>query len=323
MSKPFTEAGGIPVRSSVPTITYRSLVRDIPGRPVPLQIAISTPVTGARLPVIVLSHGHGESNFLNSSRGYDPLVNFWAAQGFVVLRPTHLDATEYGLRDELIPGAPLFWRSRAEDMRAAIDQLDYIETIVPGLSGRVDHERIAVVGHSLGGHTAGLLLGMRDVDPADPEENDYRDHRVTTGVLLAAPGVSDEASGPVVTTRFPILSHIDYSGMDAPTLVVHGAEDVNPGFSTRASYRADAFWHSPAGNKSLLTLSGARHLLGGIAGWDVGESADDEHPERVAALRALVAAYLRSQLNPADTAWDEAQSALRSQVEPAGIIETR
>lgn len=55
-----------------------------------LQVRVSAPETGTGLPVILLSHGQGPSNNLSSLNGYAPLVNFWAAHGFVVIQPTHL-----------------------------------------------------------------------------------------------------------------------------------------------------------------------------------------------------------------------------------------
>ncbi|GLY30802.1 hypothetical protein Kisp02_41670 [Kineosporia sp. NBRC 101731] len=160
MSTPFTEAAGLPVNAALPVVTFSPVTLTVPGRPVPLEIKVSAPATGENLPVILLSHGHGASNFLASLHGYGPLANFWAAHGFAVLQPSHLDFTGLGLRDDAAAGGPLFWRSRAQDLRFVLDRLGDIETVVPGLAGRVDRSRIAAVGHSLGGHTVSLLAGM-------------------------------------------------------------------------------------------------------------------------------------------------------------------
>lgn len=51
------------------------------------------------------------------------------------------------------------------------------------------------------------------------------------------------------------------------------------------------------GPKSLLTLFGAEHGLGGVAGYDVAETTDED-PGRVAAVQRLTWAYLRSTLYP-------------------------
>ena len=57
----------------------------------------------------------------------------------------------------------------------------------------------------------------------------------------------------------------------------------------------------PGRNKTLLTLFGAEHMFGGVSGYDAGVTSE-ENPERVAAVRALIWAYLRSALDPGDPA---------------------
>lgn len=86
-------------------------------------------------------------------------------------------------------------------------------------------------------------------------------------------------------------------------------KDLNPRFSDRLSYRWDAYSRSPGGNKALLTFFDAGHIFGGISGYDSVET-DDENPERVATLRALAWAYLRSLLYAGDPSWKNAISAL-------------
>jgi hypothetical protein len=92
-------------------------------------------------------------------------------------------------------------------------------------------------------------------------------------------------------------------------------------FSDRLSYRSDAFTCAPA-PKTLLTFFGAEHMFGGIFGYDAAETSD-ENPERVAVLRALVWAYLRSQLYPGDTAWADAVAALEGGDHPIAKVESK
>jgi len=181
------KAENIPVSAPTPVVSVSPVVLSAPGRAVDLQIRVSAPTTGRDLPIILLSHGHGRSNNLSSLNGYGPLANFWAAHGFVVIQPTHLSSKTLSL-DPKTPGAPLFWRSRVEDMKRILDQLDVIEASVPEIKGRLDRSRIAVVGHSMGGHTAGMLLGARLTDPEDGTIVDMAEPRIKAGVLLAAPG---------------------------------------------------------------------------------------------------------------------------------------
>jgi dienelactone hydrolase len=316
-----TDAANIPVNEPSDVVTYSPVVFDVPGRPVPLEIKVSIPKSGSDLPVILLSHGHGKANFLSSLNGYGPLANFWAAHGFVVVQPTHLDSTVLGLREMDLPDAPLFWRDRATDMHYILDHLDELGAAVPGLAGRMDRDRIAAVGHSLGAGTVTLLLGMQVLDPDDPREKNLSDPRIKAGVVIAAPGIGDKHLAAKAAENYPMLKFVDFSKMTGQVLVIAGDKDLNPMFSDRLSYRSDAFTCAPA-PKTLLTFFGAEHMFGGISGYDAAETSD-ENPERVATLRALVWAYLRSQLYPGDTAWAGAVAALEGGDHPIAKVASK
>ena len=313
-------AATIPVSTPTPAVSYSPLVLSAPDRAVALELKVSAPATGSNLPIILLSHGHGMSNYLASMHGYGPLADFYAAHGFVVIQPTHLDSKTLAL-DPNGPGGPLFWRSRAEDMKRILDQLEQIEAAVPGLGGRLDKSKIAAVGHSLGGHTVGLLAGMRVTDPQDGKEVDLSDDRITAKVMIAPPGGGTDLEA-FASEHYPILRGTSFAEMTSPALVVAGDKDVSPGFfSGRASWRADAYTLSP-GLKCLLTLFGGEHILGGISGYDAAETTD-ENPERVAVVQRLTWAYLCSALYPEDHAWDAARDALDKMDYPAGQVECK
>jgi predicted dienelactone hydrolase len=278
-------------------------------------------VTGSDLPVILLSHGQGFSNHLSSLNGYAPLANFWAAHGFVVIQPTHLSSRTLSL-DPGTPGAPLHWRSRAEDMKRILDRLDVIEAAVPQLLGRLDHSKVAVAGHSMGGHTASLLLGARLTDPDDGTEVNLAEPRIKAGVLLAAPGRGGDAVTEFVAENYSFFLTTDFSEMTTPTLVVAGDKDASDHLTVRGpDWHADPYFLSP-GRKSLLTLFDAEHGLGGVSGYDVAETTD-ENPERVSVVQRLTWAYLRTELYPGDSAWQAARDALRADPNALGRVESK
>ncbi|MGP4050557.1 alpha/beta hydrolase family protein [Streptomyces sp. 2A115] len=307
--------------SPTPVLSVSPLVLSAPDRAVDLEVRVSAPVTGSDLPVILLSHGHGYSNNLSSLNGYAPLANFWAAHGFVVIQPTHLSSRTLSL-DPDTPGAPLHWRSRAEDMKRILDQLDVIEAAVPQLLGRLDRSKVAVAGHSMGGHTASLLLGARLTDPRDGTEVDLTEPRIKAGVLLAAPGRGGDAVTEFVAENYSFFLTMDFSEMTTPALVVAGDKDASAHLTVRGpEWHTDPYVLSP-GPKSLLTLFDAEHGLGGVAGYDVAETTD-ENPERVAAVQRLTWAYLRSELYPGDSAWQAARDALTAGPDPLGRVESK
>ncbi len=306
---------------TVPVLSIAPVVLPAPGRAVDLHLRVSTPLTGGELPLILLSHGLGHSNHLSSLDGYAPLANFWAARGFVVIQPTHLDSKTLG---DVSGGskAPRHWRTRAEDMSFILDHLDAIEAAVPQLGGRIRRDRVAVAGHSMGGHTASLLLGARLTDPTDGSEVNLYEPRVSAGVLLAAPGRGGDALTSFTAENYSFFATTDFSQMTAPALIVAGDRDASAHLTVSGpAWHADPYVLAP-GPKSLLTLFEAGHGLGGVSGYDVDETTD-ENPDRVEAVGWLTWAYLRTQLGIDPNAWQTAMSALPMAKTPLGRVDSK
>ncbi len=319
MNTPINTAEYIPSVAPTPVISISPVVLRAPARAVDLDLKISAPITGENLPILLLSHGHGQSTYLSSRRGYNPLVDFYAARGFVVIQPTHQDSKALGL-DPAGPEGALFWRSRAQDMKLIIDHLDEIEAQAPGITGRLDRERVVAIGHSMGGHTVGMLLGMVVKDPVSGDQVSLADERVKAGVMLAPPGVGEDLAA-FALGHYPVLGTTNFQAMTGMGLVVAGDKDQHPNFSDRKDWRADAYTFSP-GPKSLLTLYGAEHSLGGVSGYDVAE-ATDANPERLGLVQRLTWAYLRTALYPEDTAWADASAALTAHEPAQGHIRSK
>ncbi|MQY24251.1 alpha/beta hydrolase family protein [Nocardia macrotermitis] len=299
------------ISPAVPVVSVKPVVLSAPDRGEDLRVRVSAPVTGHNLPVIVFSHGFGSS--LDS---YGPLTDFWAAHGFVVVQPTHLDSRTLGLEPN-DPRTPRIWRYRVEDVRRVLDDLELLEAAVPGLSGRVDRTRIAVAGHSFGGQTAGVLLGLRVLDPTTGAGDDLSDPRISAGVLLATAGKGGADLSSFAAENFPFMNP-DFSAMRTPALVVAGDKDDSPLTVRGPDWMTDPYALSP-GDKSLLTLFGAEHSLGGIPGYEAKETTD-ESPERVALLQQVTWAYLRHALGIDSSGWTKALSESRN---PLGRIESK
>lgn len=238
-----------------------------------------------------------------------------------MIQPTHLDSRTLSL-DPDTPRALPHWRSRAEDMKRILDQLDVIEAAIPQLAGRLDRSKVAVAGHSMGGHTASLLLGARLTDPHDGTEVNLAEPRIKTGVLLAAPGRGGDALTEFTAENYSFFLTTDFSEMTTPALVVAGDKDDSAFLTVRGpDWHTDPYVLSP-GPKSLLTLFDAEHGLGGVSGYDVAETTD-ENPERVAAVARLTWAYLRTELYPGGSAWQSARDALTTGPNPLGRIQSK
>ncbi|KAM0713287.1 hypothetical protein Q7P35_000739 [Cladosporium inversicolor] len=297
------KAGKIPVSTATPTISIAPITLPSPSRAVPLQLRLTVPTTGSSLPIILLSHGHGASFNLSSLNGYGPLANFWAAHGFAVIQPTHLSSRSLSLPKET-PGAPLFWRERANDMKTILDHLDEIENAAPFVEGRLDRDRIAVAGHSLGGNTASLLLGMRAIDPETGEHVDFTEPRIKAGILIAVPGDGGDSLSENGKKLLNFASQVSFKEMTKPTLVVVGDDDDSVHLTVKGwKWHTDPYYLSE-GPKSLLTIFGGDHCLG-LSGYDSNET-KNESPERVAVIQRLTAAYLRDVLYDGNFVWKSA-----------------
>ncbi|KAI9727079.1 MAG: hypothetical protein M1828_007280 [Chrysothrix sp. TS-e1954] len=312
------KAAKLPIALSKPTISFSPVVLRVPDRPVELQLRVTVPSTGHALPIILLSHGHGRSNSLSSLEGYAPLYEFWAAHGFAVLQPTHLSSKFLGLQAP--DGQELFWQERAKDMVRILDNLDSIEETVPGLKGRLDRTRVAVAGHSLGSWTAMMLLGASNKDPRDSTTWHEPESRIKAGVVMAGVGKGGADLSESGRTSVPFYDP-SFSTMDRPLLVIYGDSDNTAHLTTRGEdWHADAY-HLAPGSKDVLALKGARHGLGGISGWDAGETLD-ESPERLAVVQRMTWAYLMTQLYPENRAWSDSCKVFEG-LEDQGTVESK
>lgn len=275
-------------------ITLRPIIVPAPDRGIELRVKVTAPATGGNLPIIVFSHGNAWS-----MDGYGPLVDLWAAAGFIVVQPTHLDSRRYGFGFD-DPRFGTIWRTRIEDLHAALDHLDGILTQVEGLNDRADHSRAAVVGHSWGAQTTGTLLGARVFDAEGEPGEDFTHPGVKAGVLIAATGTGDSLT-PFAIEHLPFMRP-DYSTMTSPALVITGGKDRSAMSTRGPDWFTDAYHLSP-GPKRLFTVLDGEHTLGGVAGEAVAETSDED-PARVALVADAVAAHLLDVLGLDHDPWE-------------------
>ena len=172
-------------------------------------VSENSPVaTCGKYPVIVFSHGFGgcstQSLFVTEEL---------ARNGYVVVAPDHKDAgckVDEPRRGFLFERAeepfrrPEKWSERTfidrrNDIRAVLDELPEM----PEFAGRVDMDRVAGMGHSLGGYTVMAMAGAW---------RSWKDPRIKA-VLLFSPYAA------------PFLSHSTVRGIEVPVMYQGGQRD--------------------------------------------------------------------------------------------------
>jgi dienelactone hydrolase len=237
------------------TATASSVIVDDIRLPIDAQrelpLRVFHPRSGRRLPVVLFSHGA-----YSSGQDYDPLLRVWAAQGYVVLAPTHRDSTRLGVKRG--SGDPRFFTWRLDDMEAIAAGLTAVVERVPALAGRLDATRIGATGHSFGGLVAQTLGGATYRDVGSGQTVSRLLANVRAVIVFSGAGIME-----------PLLSAADFASLTLPTLVTAGTEDLvqAPGL-TGYEWRRQPYDLIPPGNKFLLTLEGADHYLGGAVGRD-------------------------------------------------------
>ena len=285
-----------------PVVSLKPITVPSPGRGVELQVKVTAPLSGGTLPVIVFSHGNAWS-----LDGYEPLVDRWAAAGFVVVQPTHLDSRRNGIGFD-DPRFATIWRVRISDLHAVLDNLDHVLARAAVLGIRADHERVAVAGHSWGAQSAGALLGARVLDADGVPGEDFSHPAVKAGALIAATGTGDTLT-PFAVEHLPFMRP-DFSTMTTPALIVAGGRDQSAMSTRGPDWFTDAYYLSPA-PKSLLTIADGEHTLGGVAGEKVAETTDED-PARVALVADAISAYLLDAFKLDAAAWTALNQATAS-----------
>ncbi len=209
-----------------------------------IKIEACYPRSEGRFPVIVFSHGA-----VASARDYRPLAAFWASHGYVCVLPTHDDAVSQNMNRankvnafKLMKIASVDDKSineRQDDIERTIDNLGNIENRVPNLVGKMDLNRLALVGHHAGAYTA-EVTGGATISKCNREK--YADPRVKA--IIAITGK---------TWHQPQLRASDLDSVKVPMMLISASPDGRDLSDARRKI-ADAISNAPGGNKYFVTV---------------------------------------------------------------------
>ncbi len=278
---------------------------NMPGRKTALQYRAVFSRSAKNMPVIIWSHGA-----FGSHNAYNPLAEYWASHGYLVLQPTHSDSMREGTKPNVKnPMAFKDWAQRPREISYLIDQLQNLEALIPEIKDRVDRQLIGIGGHSFGAQTAQLLAGMtakRGFLAGDTPES-FREKRASVFVIISPQGtnaLSDKRS---------------FASIDAPFLMVTGTHDKAANNDQDYTWRLEAWNNAPAGpDRHLLLIDGAYHNFGGISGPLRTPMSGPMDNDTMEAVRSTSLAMFDSQLRGSRDAQAWLDTGTISTFEPTG-----
>ena len=192
------------------------------------------PARDRRRGTILFSHGAQ-----SAPDRYQRIVEPWAAAGFEVLAPLHVDSTDHPDHGKF--GMLESWAARLIDMQV--------------LRGFAATPLVIAAGHSYGGLVALTLGGAAATIPPGPTAPLHHAGTVCV-VAFSPPGAT-----PGLVTR------AGYAALAVPAFIETGTGDVPFGApDARWQVHLDAFEAAPPGDKYALVLDGADHYFGGLIG---------------------------------------------------------
>lgn len=226
-------------------------------RAIPIKVRV--PDGSGKVPLVIFSHGLG-----GSVEGGKTWGEHWAANGYLVVHVQHPGSDTPAFRQSLTAGegepkqrmrniaTPENLVGRVDDVRYLISEIERQQRAnTTTWMNRVDLSRIAMTGHSFGAHTTMALAGQRYPGPVKT----IADPRIKAFIAL-----SPNATG------LPRTFAERFGSMNAPFLSITGTQDADPFAAERnmkkmVEKRTAVFENQPAGDKYLLVLEGADHMV--------------------------------------------------------------
>lgn len=186
---------------------------------------------------------------------YDVLLSDWAARGYAVVAPQHVDSEDHPRHDAY---------SMDESRPARLADYALVSSTFAAegytLDGVTFSGRQIAAGHSYGGLIAQVAGGASLANSAYTKPGNARAPEAV--IALSPPG---EIDGLVTMDGF--------SGIETPMLVVTGTTDRLPGFIDDWQSHLDGYQAAPAALAYALVYEGMDHYFNGAFGRETTEGA--------------------------------------------------
>ncbi|HEY4545790.1 MAG TPA: hypothetical protein VIG90_05125 [Pedomonas sp.] len=267
-------------------VVVRDLTLDDAGRAVPVRVF--APASGCtNCTLLIFSHGANASY----SR-YDVLLKDWAARGYVVAAPQHVDSEEHPRRDDYKTADGRLLRMRDY----AVVDAAFTPNAPQQFASLSFSGTVVAAGHSYGALIAQIAGGARIQRP----DGDFtRNWRTPKAVIAISP--------PATIAGFTSLD--GWSHVSVPQLVVTGTTDVLPGFVDDWRRHLDSFAAARPGLGFALIFEGMDHNFNGAYCRITPEGA--KAAPQVARLNAAIDHFIRKAVGgslPSAADWVKTQS---------------
>jgi len=240
-----------------------------------LPVRITWPKHGGAAPVLIWSHG-----LFGSKDAYEPVSQFFATHGWVVIQPTHSDSLSLGR--ERAQGFS-DWVNRPADVLFLVDRICDLQYKVKsaGLAGTFDTTRMGMGGHSYGAMTGQMLAGVttRTSGSNEAGRGFHADARLKAFVLVSPQGQDN------------LLDAQSWSEVKAPVMTITGTRDTGRN-GQDYTWRLEPFANMPKGSKASAIIEGATHRFGGFASRERAQRRREVDESHIDAVLGMARAFL-------------------------------
>ena len=252
---------------------------DVPEQEKVLNVRVTYPDGRGPFPTVIFSHGA-----LSSKDLYNRVADHWASHGYATVLPTHLDSESLGYSFKNPVPRDRVFMGRIGDMRFLIDHLTEVASAA-GIPGRLDHDRVAVGGHSFGGWIALIMAGLPVTMP-DGSTQDLSHRRVKA--LVAYNGIG----------QMPGIAPEGWSRVTVPVFAASGTNDpgaTGDGMLRPWRWRLGAYDLTTPSAKYAVSITSGDHYYGGLICREGAGGAPD--PEGLSIVNAMSTAFLDTVLS--------------------------
>lgn len=244
-----------------------SLVNETRNRTFPLDLYLPNNAPQPA-PVVVISHGLGSDRI-----SFAYLAEHLASYGFAVAVPEHPGSNAQQLQD-LVSGRanevaqPMEFIDRPLDVKDILNYLETLSNTDPAYRGRLDLQRVGVIGQSFGGYTA-LVLAGADINFSQLDQDCQLENETWNLSLLLqcrARTLSDEYSlndarvkaviaiNPITSS---ILGEANLRSIKIPVMMISGSADT---VAPALAEQIQPFTWLTTPNKYLVLMENGTHF---------------------------------------------------------------